>query len=832
MSSGLVELFPPLARFLLVVLLVSFLPGELIRSAFFDEKSRSPERRLPLSFLLGLSFYAVVTWLCWVLSMPFSTYVGVIQITSFIVFGVALVGALSRSRPAVDAPEAHAHRSRAVLLYSFAFAVACFYYVVPHSIGHDGDAFDHLGYIRSIAREDALAPAGVLAMPAASGASTVGEDPRKGSLHPILAAVVKLAGVEPLQVWRWLPLLLAPVAVLAFIGFAQTLLPNLAYVLFCIVLFLMFQGGLGRNFLGTAAYGQHLSMVFLWTFFVHVLEQLKSSRSRRLTGLMLLVLGGGFLHFDVLIHVALLCLSLLFFCRWFNVDFGSALRLTVASALVGAVVLSWKIITSYGDGNALHLHPHGLLYFFDIGDRWFIPSPVEVLRKNGLLFFVGIVALPGLFFLRTHRRYARMMLALSIPPMVIAMNPFLAPLVFGKATYLLHRFLLNIPALTVTALLVGATIGWARRGRLRHKAVAAVVLFLWIKVAWIGIGVWASDVRSIGDARSRRVAPKLSGVIDFISRGVPEGAVLLSDPVTSYTVSALSDIRIVTTLNQHGNPNDPAGVRRLSLGRNALSPYGTPREAVQTLETFNVDYVLLNGSARRPIREYMADWDPRMLPVLRAKFASMELKPVYDEAGVVLYVVTGRSASDGSFDWFPVVPFLRGPDDVERCERADVTRAIQVTGMKVLTPQALPGEEVRVVVAYRKNRQRATHLPPKLHLRFEDSEFFDSAGVYPGNKYVRRFRERQTAVFYRFRIDHTPFDGLYTTDLWPIGQEIFEEITIRLPTDLRQTTYEIQYTLTDDPLIANFSLRDLLFNDDSFVGPVCGEIEVTGFRTE
>ena len=73
--------------------------------------------------------------------------------------------------------------------------------------------------------------------------------------------------------------------------------------------------------------------------------------------------------------------------------------------------------------------------------------------------------------------------------------------------------------------------------------------------------------------------------------------------------------------------------------------------------------------------------------------------------------------------------------------------------------------------------------------------------------------------------------GLYPPDLWPIGLDVCDSYTIRLPTDLSEITYEMQYKLVEAPLIPNFSARDLLFNDDSFVGRVCSSLQIRKFTT-
>jgi hypothetical protein len=146
--------------------------------------------------------------------------------------------------------------------------------------------------------------------------------------------------------------------------------------------------------------------------------------------------------------------------------------------------------------------------------------------------------------------------------------------------------------------------------------------------------------------------------------------------------------------------------------------------------------------------------------------------------------------------------------------------------MRVEPGRALPGEEILVTVAYRRVPGKLPSLPLLLRLRFEDTKYFEHAKPYPGDKYVRRYRERRGGAFHRFRIDRRPFDGYFAPAQWRENEDCFDQFKIRLPVGLGETDYEVQWQLVEEPLFANFSVRDFLFNDDSYVGEPCAKIEV------
>ncbi|MFQ5511647.1 MAG: DUF6541 family protein [Candidatus Krumholzibacteriia bacterium] len=827
-ASGLVSLFSPFLRFCVLFLLYSVLSGELIRSAAWGGHSCPPALRLPLAFLLGAGFYAVVGWICAVSGVGFSVYVVVLQVVAFVLFGAVFVAGSRRSEGRAIRAPGFRDRLAQRLFVAAALGTAVFFFVFPPVLNHVGDAYDHIGYVRAIASENRLFPEGVLAPVAGEAVETPKSDPRKGTFHPLVAAVASLAGLDPAAVWRWMPIFLAPIAVLAFAAFARALLPGPGYALGALVLFFLFQGGRGVEFLSTVSYGQHFALVAYWLLVVVTLEYGRSPSRGKLVALVLLLGGGAFIHFDVLIHFGLFVLSLLLFSRAFSIGLHAAVRIVAASIVCAVVVLVWKLTVSYEPGNELHTHPQGLLYFFDVGDAHFVPSPVELLKKNGLLFLVGMCMVPFLPLLRRHHRCAGMCLALALPPLVIAMNPWAAPAVYERGAYLLHRFLLNVPAHVITVLTLGSLVTWGRGGNLARKALALVVLFAWAKVFLLSAAGWSARAKPLAfGGAGNQPAGEVGELIDFMRRSVPAGAVVVSDPVTSYVLSAYTDTRTVAVLHQHATPNDRHPFERLRTARSVVSPLGSQHEVLRALEEYDVSYVIVNGAYRAPVTEFLAFWDPAHARLTTQKLDGMDgaLERVYESERITMYAVTGERM--GEYTWFPSLPFLDEPEHaVAACAGTDTSGPIRITGASIHPRQALPGEEVRLTVAYRRRDRPRSPLPLKLHVRLQDRAYFAAARRYPGDKHVRRALERRQGAFRRFRYDHVPFRGELTADMWPIEEEIYETIPLRLPTNLGEGLYDVELRLVHDTLIPNFALRDFVFNDDSYGGEVCAQLDV------
>ena len=823
-ASGLIEGLPSFLRAAIVLLLFTYLPGDVIVTRLFGVRLSNMPARLAAAFAAGLAFYSVLTWLCWMAGFSFRLYSGLIQAITVLGWAAVLLYRL----PHRPEPEAQGERATGWAIVVIALAVAIFYAVAPAPLTHRGDGFDHISYIRAIGRENALAPQGVLAPPV-EDAPEVKSDPRKGTLHPLLAVACNASYSNPVYLWRTLPAVFAPAAVMAFWAFVVRLLPMGVYAPFALVLFLMFQGGLARHFLGNVAYGQHLSMVLYWTLAALCFGYAREQSGRVLLLVLAIAFGAAAVHFDALLHFGLLVLSIVIFHRWFGLSFGAAAVLGAGAAVVAVVMLAWKLSVSVGAANMLHTHPQGLLYLGDIGSRWFVPSPVEILKRYGLLFLVGMMLVPLLLLPRRRRESALKLLALAAPPMLLAMNPLVAPLIFEKGTYLLHRFVLNVPAFATTALLLGCLIEWSREGRLLRKAFVFVLVVAWARVFMLSYGAWSKDLQRVRFGWSPVAGAAMQALADYIDENSGPGTVIMSDPVTSYTLTALGNTRAVSVLHQHANPNDPLGEQRVAAVRNALSPYALQRDLLLAVRRFNVKYIVLNARAPGRSREFMAEWSPALALPVAEKIATADetFRLVYDADQTAIYRVVGPDPATPT--WYPTVPFVqRPPADLQQCEGRQHVAPLDVVGVAIDPPSGVAGEKVTMTVAYRRNKEvPAVSMPLKLRIRMEDPEYFAGARHYIGDKYVRRFRERRDALFHRFRFDRKPFGGLLHESLWPLGGTVCETFELTLPTDLRESEYVLHLRLDHEPLVPNFALKDLFFNRDSYVAPACARISIT-----
>ena len=113
--------------------------------------------------------------------------------------------------------------------------------------------------------------------------------------------------------------------------------------------------------------------------------------------------------------------------------------MVIVAAMVPVAL--WRMVNA-GETNFIHSHIQGVLF---LTQRWFVVSPMEILRQHGLIFLGGLVLLPvTLAWLRTAP-VARRQLAVATLPFFICFVPFVATMLFERGSYMVFRSLLNIP---------------------------------------------------------------------------------------------------------------------------------------------------------------------------------------------------------------------------------------------------------------------------------------------------------------------------------------------------------------------------------------------------
>jgi hypothetical protein len=348
---------------------------------------------------------------------------------------------------------------------------------------------------------------------------------------------------------------------------------------------------------------------------------------------------------------------------------------------------------------------------------------------------------------------------------------------------------------------------------------------IWLLVFFRPVpGAIANDLRVRMSA-----ADNASAGEDALIRAVaafPSGSVVLSDPATSYVLSAHTSHRFVAVHQQHGNPRDSFALERIRAARDVLSPYVTPDVAVAACRRFNVNYVVVNDSPPGETAEFLGVWRSGMFALAVTRMVAMypSFAPVDTAGGAIIYRFQG--AAPVSHNWaIEDRPVAVGAPPLSPCEISAPHDAFRVTGVSVSPASALPGDTLQITIGYLRDAPIPFQFPVVMHLRF-DHEVVASVREFPGDKQWRRYRDGREGKGSRFRHDVFPGHGVYDPDLWPVGFELCETFKAVVPVEVRRGRYRVEVSIEPLSQVPNFHLRDLMFNRDHYSGIQCVTLDV------
>ena len=825
-AAGWLDGAAPAFRAGLVLLGAAVVPAYLLMPAARRFAGASAASAAAISFFLVLSLHAVASELMRSVGASFATYDIVLTWALLLTFLAVWVTSWRTGGYRDDWRAVHAAllRHRGLVLAIVALAGLAVWSRGTFTV--EEDAFDHIGYVRRMVDFNAMRPEHTLAMPA-DASETMAPDPRKGALHPLIAWVSSTAGVGPDDAWSVLPVFMYPALVFAFIAFTRALCARASLVVVAGALFMLSYGGTAVQFAQAAAYGQNLAAGWYWVLVTVVLGDVRHggvSLRARLFAAGVLAFGGALAHVGVAWHTGVLTLSLIVLGPWLGYRYRHAA--IVALVVLGAAATAALVRLGFERpvANILHSHVQGVLY---VGPEHFVMSPMEILRQFGMVFLGSLVLVPLVALAARRRRDARAVLALCAVPMVMAFMPTLTTVLYDKTGYMLARALLNAPVFAAAAIVVVAIVDGARRRGVAVRAAVALGLTLWA-LAFVRPAVDATRA----DVARRRVAgdTSLRALLAQV-RSLPADAVILSDPATSYWLSAHGPHEFVAVYEQHGNPRDPYPLERLRAVRDVLSPFADVLRGVDACRRFGVDYVVLNGRALTPSTGFMTEWEPRQFEqsVERLRAVRLPYRLLSDdlemesERYAIFEVMQGQPAVIPADR--PVPPVVATSAGVVGCGVMAPSAEFEVTGIVVSPPFAAPGDSVTIALSYRRDINAPFAIPSLMYVRF-DHETITEATPFIGDKYARRFDERRGGYVKRFRADLRPGHGVFEPDLWPIGTPLREVFSFAVPPHAQAGHYRVEFAVERESMLPNFHARDLLYNRDHYSGKMCAAFDV------
>lgn len=693
------------------------------------------------------------------------------------------------------------------------------------------DSPDHISWIRAVSLTHQAFPEGV---PYGSGGIET-HDIRKGLFHAFIGSVDAMTGrSDPLSAWHaagWAGSVLFAAALFyaGLLLFGSAAAGALAAALFVVI----DHGGLAGFSLVFMATGFFFGKIFYVVFLANMPRLVSRPAGRTFILLAAASLAAAGAH---IAHLVILLTA----CGFIQVSLlvrkkapGLTLPLLAAAVLaVNAPYLLLRYIRDYAPANPIHTHMQGVLLFTD---DLYILNPVTFFGEAGA---AGILALLAFFILWRRGRGRvggpageKILLALMAGYYLLVFIPLWFPFLYGRLSYLLIRMEFIVPSILISAWLIVDSIDMLRSASCRRAAISALaVLLAAVVIAAPAIYRSVTSFAYSSAAMEKRIgesAYAMQEVMDDLQNRLDSGSVILSDPVTSYIIPALTDHFIVCPFDQHSAPNDFTAVKRLKACREVYMPGTTPRRIASIMETFGAGLILSSGtvSDRTPTMFWKAGREISAGLSRRLDQFPGSFEKILHSGETSLYRMSAQAGGDTS----SAGEGMPSGDAVDRGSLAGMTRAgtkgILISKVALDSETAEAGGTIGMTVTWvaTKSPEFDSYVA---YVRF-DTKFNGGPLCFRiWEKPCRKAIERMRGTRYRFRHDFQPGGGVYPPDTWPLLAEIEDSTLIRVPLNMAPGEYTVSLKLMKRSHYPNYRLSDIMTDDDFYQGDAVARIVI------
>jgi len=697
-----------------------------------------------------------------------------------------------------------------------------------------GDSPDHIAWLSAISRTHEAFPDRFYY----SDGGIMTHDIRKGMMHTLLGSINALTGsADAWPIWPVVSAIGALSMMLALYCAGLALFGSQATGIVALFLFiLVYRGGLGEYHLASMGTGYLLGRVYYIAALMTVPALLRSGDRRLLVFLSaasIAATGAHIAHFVVIAFMCAVVFILLFTAkRRGSRSFTPLSWILIPAASVAAVNLPYLLIRyfrDYAPANPLHTHTQGVMY---ITERLFVLNPVVFMQETG---YTGLLALSALFILwRAAKRddSLRLLFSLQIAYYILVFTPILFPFLHDKLSYLLIRMEFVVPSIIVSAFLITALWNGLRGtrkniGRYALTAGSVAVFLFAVLPAINSIRNFAYSPHEYGQIRAQS-ALGLSDLYNHINKNIADGSVILSDPVTSFSLPAFTAQYVVCPYDQHSTPNDSTAIERLKDCRSVFSPLATPLLVARTMEKYGADYILVNGRLPGSIRTMY--WLPGRNEC-RALVSMLESAPgvfdkVFETDTVALFRYDREMAHAFSLA-APPRPFFGNelsPEELAGA-RESGEKGIVISRFETRNSVVKRGETFEAVIHWALN-EPVYFGSYMAHIRF-DTDFPRTAFYWQWyGKIYRKVLEKIKGTRYRFRADSQPLGGILPPDTWPLATDVADSVIISVPHDAAPGLYTISVRMSKITQYPNYRAADILTDEDFFSGTIVGRLIV------
>jgi hypothetical protein len=825
-------------RFTLAFACIFIMPGMLLFNLFFRRREHDIFEVIPVAMVFSIALLSIAGVLLYLVGLNANSML--LMLPPLLLMLIALNAARwGRKRHAhsmtgeasadVRVEEPKKGRSLTLAIYGLLILAAALMAYRGAVFVWSADTYDHAGTVREIVEKREILPGDTFY----GGEERLGPDPRKGLFHACLAILSIMTKIEPFQIFLWLPILLLPILLCSYLAFAGSLFKNRTIAFLSTALFLICYGGLDRSNLRMVGLPGMVAIQFYFIALCFMFKYLENRRLRFLLASAIIGCVTAIVHIYYFFHFILALTSFLVFSMLLRRQDKGALtalgKLVLTSLVLAVPLLALRYKLSYSVANPYDVQPRHVLF---IAKNVFITNPLEAWNILGPMGILAFGATP--FLLKRAKADAGMLFlfAAMITTPLIIFNP-LAVNLFGRVmTFgLVRRIALFAPYIAVIGFFVHRALSSLRgrvskRGNLR--ALAFLVLFVVLLIPYIRGFLYEYNRASIEDEEKHSYV-LWRDALSFMRDNVTEPSVILSDPLTSFSIPALTQHNIVAVLIGHASPQDAQNINRVSAADDVLNPYVDMERTIAVLNRYHVQYIVVNQTFSASL--YGSYWsvDVKHYEAARRKFESHPalFEKVYQKNKVYIYRYHPGAESPEMATEKPLsLPFV-----LEREPPMEKVDAV-FGGRFVLMGVAMDEKIVRrheslSIRCYWKCTEADTTIQDyKVFVRFDTQYKKNMLYRRQFSKIYRLILQKITGTRYRFRSEHSPVGGSYPPRLWQKGAIIEDEFDVIIPSDVSKGAYDVKINLLSLPFSPNYFVKDLLSDHDVYEGIKVGSVTI------
>ncbi|MCD6380169.1 hypothetical protein J7M07_06970, partial [bacterium] len=726
-------------------------------------------------------------------------------------------------------------KSGKLFLLIILFALCFTLFFGSGDVSINGDSLDHLSFIRRALDSGNILPGDSFYIDGDGHFF----DPRKGIWHSAVALLTYQADVTPVYIWKMLPSFLSFFVIASFLFFAVELLSSFPLAIFAGFILLLFFRGEGLLWFTKVAYSRHITQGILWTeagLMLHQLREYEGGKGNYFL-LFLIAFTGTAIHiiFPVLLFVFLAGLFVFVHLPGGKEWKGKFWGLTAIQIAGVAIPLIIRLIYTTGEYNFIHIHRQGL---FELTNWFIIIDPLEIISSMGIAAIFAIFIIPFYFLVVWKRREFEVVEIICLLPVLIVIAPFLSALLEKYMGYLYFRILYSAPLACFLSFVISdfVKILFTGKSRMNYMDVSKGKRNLKRIAALIGVGIFIFyPVRYSATSFSQEANILLKGKPEkykrysqffrIMNRLIPEHSVILSDPVTSYAISGLTDHFVYVVSAQHESPSDLISLDR---NRNVRDIFCTSLPVDINIGWFNkegIDYILLDKKDAEPHDFYGINGCEYITKSLCKFQNSSCFKQILEYNNFILFKLNCDSVKNESPALSRGVKFDSNLVHLpENAVSVEVGSGVILKAFSINNDVISAGDTISGNFWWSLKNGIDFGLPLMWTVRF-DTDYPKGAFYLPWySKQYRRMVERLNNTFYRFTVSKPlKSEGSYP-DLWKEGEIVNQNFSFILPEEITPGNYKILIKVWPKSYLPNRSFSDYLSNNDSKQGKFIRDI--------